>query len=87
MLTVTNVSHGFGERQILDNASFRMKKGEHIGLIGANGEGKTSTAGFLSGLMGAVPPLNETLKMAGLKIPPILGSEIEQPAAEESAEQ
>ena len=54
---------------------------------GTNGEGKTSTAGFLSGLMGAVPPLNETLKMAGLKIPPILGTEIEQPAAEETAEQ
>ncbi len=43
---------------------------------GANGEGKSSTAGFLSGLMGAVPPLSETLKMAGIKMPEILGSEI-----------
>ncbi|MBQ7006508.1 MAG: ABC-F family ATP-binding cassette domain-containing protein, partial [Oscillospiraceae bacterium] len=42
MLHVQNVSHGFGERQILDNATFRMKKGEHIGLVGANGEGKTT---------------------------------------------
>jgi len=38
MLHVQNVSHGFGERQILDNATFRMKKGEHIGLVGANGK-------------------------------------------------
>ncbi len=43
---------------------------------GANGSGKTSTANFLSGLMGAVPPLNETLKMAGIKMPEILGTEI-----------
>ena len=49
MLTVTNVSHGFGERQILDNASFRMKKGEHIGLIGANGEGKTTFLNIITG--------------------------------------
>ena len=49
MLTVTNVSHGFGERQILDNASFRMKKGEHIGLVGANGEGKTTFLNIITG--------------------------------------
>lgn len=38
LLTVENVTHGFGARQILENASFRLLKGEHIGLIGANGE-------------------------------------------------
>lgn len=43
---------------------------------GANGDGKTTTAGFLSGLMGAVPPVSDTLKMAGIKIPPILGTEL-----------
>ena len=40
VLTVSNVTHGFGARQILDDASFRLLKGEHVGLIGANGEGK-----------------------------------------------
>jgi len=48
---------------------------------GTNGEGKTSTANFISGLMGAVPPISDTLKMAGMKLPPILGTEI----AEENA--
>lgn len=40
VLTVENVSHGFGARKILEDASFRLLKGEHVGLIGANGEGK-----------------------------------------------
>ena len=42
MLVVENVSHRFGARVILENVSFRLKKGEHIALVGANGEGKSS---------------------------------------------
>ena len=44
---------------------------------GKGENGKTSTANFLSGLMGAVPPLSETFKMAGMKVPALLGEEIE----------
>lgn len=36
-------------------------------------DGKPTTAGFLSGLMGAVPPLNELFKMNGLELPDYLG--------------
>ena len=53
VLKVTNVSHGFGERTILDKASFVMQKGEHIGLIGANGEGKST---FLNIITGSITP-------------------------------
>ena len=42
ILNVKNLSHGFGDRAIFNNVSFRLLKGEHIGLIGANGEGKLS---------------------------------------------
>lgn len=42
ILTVKNLTHGFGDRAIFENVSFRLLKGEHIGLIGANGEGKSS---------------------------------------------
>ncbi|RNA66806.1 ABC-F family ATP-binding cassette domain-containing protein [Alteribacter keqinensis] len=42
ILTVKNLSHGFGDRAIFHDVSFRLLKGEHIGLIGANGEGKST---------------------------------------------
>ena len=37
ILNVENLSHGFGDRAIFNHVSFRLLKGEHIGLIGANG--------------------------------------------------
>ncbi|MCM3239131.1 ABC-F family ATP-binding cassette domain-containing protein [Heyndrickxia sp. FSL K6-6286] len=42
ILTVKDLSHGFGDRAIFNNVSFRLLKGEHIGLVGANGEGKST---------------------------------------------
>lgn len=42
ILSVENLTHGFGDKIILNNVSFKLLKGEHIGLVGANGEGKTS---------------------------------------------
>ncbi len=53
VLTVENVSHGFGGRTILEDASFRLLKGEHVGLVGANGEGKST---FLSIITGELTP-------------------------------
>ncbi len=42
LLTVEHLSHGFGDRAIFDDISFRLNRGEHIGLVGANGEGKST---------------------------------------------
>lgn len=53
ILSVENVSHGFGARKILESATFRLLKGEHIGLVGANGEGKST---FLSIITGKTMP-------------------------------
>src|SRR5690242_20213077 len=49
ILTVENVSHGFGARKILEDASFRLLKGEHVGLVGANGEGKSTFLNIITG--------------------------------------
>lgn len=49
VLNVENVSHGFGGRQILDETSFRLLKGEHVGLVGANGEGKSTFFDIITG--------------------------------------
>ena len=53
VLSVSHVSHGFGARQIVYDASLRLLKGEHVGLIGANGEGKST---FLNIITGKLPP-------------------------------
>lgn len=49
VLTVENVTHNFGGRGILENASFRLLKGEHVGLVGANGEGKSTFLKIITG--------------------------------------
>ncbi|WP_040213733.1 ABC-F family ATP-binding cassette domain-containing protein [Clostridium polynesiense] len=42
ILKVRNLSHGFGDREIFNDVSFDLLNGEHIGLTGGNGEGKTT---------------------------------------------
>jgi flotillin len=42
------------------------------GGTGANGDGKTSTANFISGLYKSVPPLQEIFNMAGMELPEYL---------------
>lgn len=49
MLSVEHLTHGFGERAIFHDVSFRLLKGEHIGLIGANGEGKSTFMNIITG--------------------------------------
>ena len=59
ILNAENITHSFGGRQILEDASFRLLKGEHIGLIGANGEGKST---FLRIITGELQPDNGTVE-------------------------
>ena len=42
ILNVEHLTHGFGDRAIFNDISFRLLKGEHVGFIGANGEGKST---------------------------------------------
>ena len=49
ILNVERLSHGFGDRAIFEDVSFRLLKGEHIGLIGANGEGKSTFMNIVTG--------------------------------------
>ena len=39
---------------------------------GASSDGKTATAGFLSGLLKSLPPLEDIYRMAGLEMPELL---------------
>ena len=49
ILNVEHLTHGFGNRAIFEDVSFRLLKGEHIGLIGANGEGKSTFMNIITG--------------------------------------
>ena len=49
ILNVEHLTHGFGDRAIFEDVSFRLLKGEHIGLIGANGEGKSTFMSIVTG--------------------------------------
>lgn len=53
ILSVRGVSHGFGNRTIFKDVNFRLLKGEHVGLIGANGEGKST---FFNLIIGSIEP-------------------------------
>jgi ATPase subunit of ABC transporter with duplicated ATPase domains len=53
VLNVEHISHGFGARTIFEDVSFRLLRGEHVALVGANGEGKST---FLSIITGQLTP-------------------------------
>lgn len=61
ILNVEHLSHGFGDRTIFTNVSFRLLKGEHIGLVGANGEGKST---FMNIITGKLMPDEGTVEWA-----------------------
>ena len=53
LLDVINISHSFGDNTLYTDASFELFKGEHMGLVGKNGTGKST---LLNSLIGDVIP-------------------------------
>ena len=51
MIVVDNVTKYYGERAAVSQLSFKINRGEVIGLLGLNGSGKTTTLRLLSGLL------------------------------------
>jgi len=49
ILNVQSLCHGFGDRAIFQDVSFRLLAGEHVGFIGANGEGKSTFMNIVTG--------------------------------------
>lgn len=49
LLNVEHLTHAFGDKMIFRNVSFRLLAGEHVGLVGANGVGKSTLIKVLSG--------------------------------------
>ncbi len=53
---------------------------------GGNGDGASSTANFLSGLIRSIPPLHEVAGMAGVELPQYLGNATDKPAESRAPE-
>ena len=66
ILNVEHLSHGFGDRAIFTDVSFRLLKGEHIGLVGANGEGKST---FMNIITGSLMPDEGKIEEEGERSP------------------
>ena len=53
LITLDNISLRFSEKVILDEINATIHKGDKIGLIGRNGEGKSTFLKLLAGLISA----------------------------------
>ncbi|MDO5545737.1 MAG: energy-coupling factor ABC transporter ATP-binding protein [Eubacteriales bacterium] len=51
MIEFQNVSFSYGDAPVVENLSFSIKKGETVGLIGANGAGKSTIMKLMLGLI------------------------------------
>ena len=49
ILKINNLSHTFENKQLFKNASFDINNGEHIGIVGLNGAGKSTFINIIAG--------------------------------------
>ena len=61
MIAINNLTFEIGARALYDEANWHIKPGEKIGLIGANGTGKTT---LLKIIVGDYKPTSGTISMA-----------------------
>lgn len=66
MLKVENLSHSFADKLLYKNISFELYKGEHMGLVGQNGTGKTTLFNILLGKI--IPDKGNVTWLKNIKI-------------------
>ena len=65
MIHVENLTRRFGTFTAVDSISFRLERGEVVGLLGANGAGKTTTMRMLTGFL---PASQGRMEVAGFDV-------------------
>ena len=68
VLTIENVAHAFGEKQIFKNVSFEIQRGKKVALVAANGVGKTT----LFNLIAQKLPLTTGTITLGYNVQPVV---------------
>ena len=61
-----NVCHSFGDRQVLKNVSFYLGEADRVGLVGPNGEGKTTLLRVIGGML--EPTTGDVHRARGVRI-------------------
>jgi ATP-binding cassette, subfamily F, member 3 len=61
-----NISHSYGAQEVLKNLSFRVSEGDRIGMVGPNGEGKTTLLRIIAGVLEAT--LGQVHRSKGLRV-------------------
>jgi ATP-binding cassette subfamily F protein uup len=66
LVSLQSISLAYGGHPLLDHATLQLDKGERIGLLGRNGEGKSTLLGIVSGDI--QPDHGEVVKQSGVTI-------------------
>lgn len=71
VLEITNLSKNFGAKHILNDITFNLKEGKVLGILGPNGQGKTTLLNVISGIF---KPTLGTVRINGM----LLGRETKE---------
>ena len=55
LLEIEGLTHSFGDNLLYKNAAFSLNKGEHIGIVGQNGTGKSTLIKILMDALSGSP--------------------------------
>ena len=66
LIIAENIGQHFGAQEVLKDLSFRVAEGDRIGLIGPNGEGKTTLLRIIGGMLD--PTLGAVHRRRGLRV-------------------
>ncbi len=66
MITVRNLSIGFGDEPLFENANIKIEKNDKLALVGRNGSGKTTLLRIIAGL--EEPDSGDIFKRNGISI-------------------
>ena len=65
MINIENLTKKYKDKKVLDNISFKIKKGEILGFLGPNGAGKTTTLKIITGF---ISPTKGKVKIDGINL-------------------
>lgn len=84
VIELTNISKSYGDVKAVDGITLQVKKGEVLGIIGANGAGKSTTLEIMMGIRkpdkGNVKVLGMNVQEASNEIKQKIGIQLQQTA-------